>query len=80
MTNKNLNLICYIALIAVLTIVYCACFKYSEKGYGYPGYRGYHHHHSYWYVRRYDQSYGTSVRENSLSGSRYSQKGLHGGK
>ncbi len=80
MTNKNLNLICYIALIITLIIVYFACFKFSYKGYGYPGYRGYHHHHSFWYWSTHDSYYGSSVRENSVSGSRFSQKGINGGK
>ena len=80
MTNKNLNLICYVALIITLIIVYFACFKFSHKGYGYPGYRGYHHHHSVWYWSTHDSYYGSSVRENSVSGSRFSQKGINGGK
>ncbi|MBR2525283.1 hypothetical protein IKE67_02335 [bacterium] len=80
MTNKFFNFLCYISLIIVLVIVYFACFKYSYQGYGYPGYRGYHHHHSYWYIGRHDSYYGSSVRENSVSGSRFSQKGIHGGK
>lgn len=80
MTNKFFNFICYIVLIVVLVIVYFACFNYAYKGYGYPGYRGYHHHHSFWYIGRHDSYYGSSVRENSVSGSRFSQKGIHGGK
>lgn len=80
MTNKLFNLICYVALIITLVIVYFACGVYSQKGYGYPGYRGYHHHHSHYYYSRYDHYYGSSVRENSVSGSRFSQKGIHGGK
>ncbi len=80
MINKSFNFICYIVLIVVLTLVYFACANYSYKGYGYPGYRGYHHRHSYWYYGRYDHYYGSSVRENSVSGSRFSQKGIHGGK
>lgn len=80
MTNKTLNLICYIALIITLIIVYFACYKLSYEGYGYPGYKGYHRHHSYFYYARHDSYYGSSVRENSVSGSRFSQKGIHGGK
>ena len=80
MTNKFFNFLCYISLIIVLIIVYFACFKYSYQGYGYPGYRGYHHHHSFWYIGIHDSYYGSSVRENSVSGSRFSQKGIHGGK
>lgn len=80
MTNKFFNFICYTALIVTLVIVYSACRTYSAKGYGYPGYRGYHHHHSHFYYCRYDHYYGSSVRENSVNGSRFSQKGIHGGK
>lgn len=80
MTNKTFHFLCYITLSLTLIIVYSACFKYAKDGYGYPGYRGYHHCHSHWYIRHYDQSMGSSVRENSLSGSRYSQKGINGGK
>ena len=81
MTNKSFNFICYVLFIIVLVVVYYACFSYSYKGYGYPGDRGYHRHHSFWYYSRYDHYYyGSSVRENSVSGSRFSQKGIHGGK
>ena len=80
MTNKFFNFLCYVSLIIVLVIVYFACFKYSYQGYGYPGYRGYHYHHSFWYIGGHDSYYGSSVRENSVSGSRFSQKGIHGGK
>ncbi len=65
---------------AVLILVYAACFSASYKGYGYPGYRGYHHHHSYWYFGGHDSAYGSSVRENSVYGSRFSRKGINGGK
>ena len=77
---KGFNLICYLILIVVLTIIYFACFRFSYKGYGYPGYRGYHHHHSHWYIVRHDYAYDTSVRENSVNGSRFSRKGISGGK
>ena len=80
MTNKFFNFICYISLIVVLVVVYFACFKFAYQGYGYPGYRGYHHHHSFWYISRHDSYYSSSVRENSVNGSRFSQKGIHGGK
>jgi hypothetical protein len=78
--TRLFNVICYITLIAVLTIIYFACFNLSYEGYGYPGHRGYHHHHSHWYFCSHDYAYDTSVRENSVSGSKFSRKGINGGK
>ena len=82
MTNngKNFEFIIYICLIVVLAIIYFSCFNASSKGYGYPGYRGYHHHHSFWYYRGYDESFYPSNRENSVNGNKFSQRGLSGGK
>ncbi|MBS4760164.1 MAG: hypothetical protein KHX03_05660 [Clostridium sp.] len=84
MTNKDkgFELIIYICLIIVLGVIYFACFNAAQKGYGYPGYGGYHrtHYHSWWYVRNYDESYYPSNRENSVGGNRFSQRGLSGGK
>ena len=77
---KGFNAICYLILITVLVVIYFACFHFSYEGYGYPGYRGYHHHHSRWYFSRHDYAYDTSVRENSVNGSRFSRKGISGGK
>jgi len=78
---KGFNAICYLILITVLVIVYFACFHFSYEGYGYPGYHGYnHHYHSHWYFYRHDYAYDTSVRENSVNGSKFSRKGINGGK
>ena len=70
----------YITIIILLGILYIACFKAAERGYGYAGYRGYHHHHSFWYYRGYDEGFYPSNRENSVNGNKFSQKGLQGGK
>ena len=80
--NRGFNNVnAYLMLIIVLAVIYFACFNFSFDGYGYPGYRGYsYHHHSFWYFGRHDYSYDASVRENSLSGSRFSRKGISGGK
>ena len=80
MNGKIFNTLCYLALICALSIIYITCFNLSYKGYGYPGYRGYHHRHSFWYLGGHDYSYGSSVRENSVSGSHFSRKGINGGK
>lgn len=80
MNNKHFEYIVYICVFCILMLVYIACASYSYKGYGYPGYRGYHRHHSYWYIRHYDNYYGASNRESSVSGNRYSRRGLSGGK
>ena len=77
---KGFNAICYLILITGLVVIYFACFHLSYEGYGYPGYRGYHHHHSHWYFGRHDYAYDTSIRENSVNGSRFSRKGISGGK
>ena len=78
--TKLYEIIIYAAVIGILGIIYLACFSPAQQGYGYPGYRGYHHHHSYWYFRSYDESYNPSVRESSLGGHNASGKGIHGGK
>lgn len=70
----------YLILIIVLTAVYFACFKPANEGYGYSGYKGFHRHHSIWYIRNYDEGYDPSNRENSVGGNRFSQRGLSGGK
>ncbi len=70
----------YAIIILMLVIIYFACFNVAERGYGYPGYRGYHRPHSRWYTRHYDHNYGASVREKSLGGHNASGKGMHGGK
>ena len=78
---RNKNIIYYLIFASALILVYAACFSAAYRGYGYPGYRGYHHHHhSSWYFGRHDSAYGSSVRENSVNGSRFSRKGINGGK
>ena len=78
--TKIFEIIVYGIVIAMLGVIYFACFNVAQTGYGYPGYRGYNHHHSYWYFIRYDESYDPSVRENSVDGKKISQRGLSGGK
>ncbi len=80
MNNKRYEYIVYICIIGILSILYFACGAYSSAGYGYPGYKGYHRPHSIWYVRKYNHYYGASNRESSISGNRYSRRGLSGGK
>lgn len=80
MKNKTYELIIYLCTIIILTIIYFACFNVAESGYGYPGYRGYHYHHSFWYYRGYDEGFYPSNRENSIDGNKFSQRGLSGGK
>ena len=78
---RNKNVIYYLIFAFALILVYAACFSAAYRGYGYPGYRGYHHHHqSFWYFGRHESAYGSSVRENSVYGSRFSRKGINGGK
>lgn len=78
--TKIYEIAVYIIVILMLGVIYFACFNVASTGYGYPGYRGYHRHHSYWYIRHYDQNYGPSVREKSLGGHNASGRGMHGGK
>lgn len=82
MTNKLYEITVYLCVIVVLGIIYAECFNQAEKGYGYPGYGGYHriHYHSFWYLRTHDEAYYASNRENSLNGNKFSQRGLSGGK
>lgn len=82
MKGRFYEIIIYCCLGLVLFVLFLYCNGLAMKGYGYPGYRGYYrtHYHSFWYVRRYDESYSSSVRENSVGGNRMSQRGLSGGK
>lgn len=79
MINKY-NTIIYIIVVAILTGIYFACFNVAKTGYGYPGYKGFHRHHSFWYIRTHDESYDPSNRESSLNGNKFSRRGLSGGK
>ncbi len=78
--NKLEETIIYCTVIAILSVIYTGCFIYAEQGYGYSGYRGFHHHHSFFYIRHYDESFSPSNREDSTGGSRFSKRGLNGGK
>ncbi len=80
MTDEVKKWLIYLTVIIILTIIYFICFKESQNGYGFPGYRGYHRHHSVWYFRGFEQSMYPSNRENSLNGNKFSQRGLSGGK
>ncbi|MCR5261031.1 MAG: hypothetical protein K6C94_04260 [Candidatus Gastranaerophilales bacterium] len=74
------EIIIYVVTILLLTTVYYACFNYAEKGYGYTGYRGFHHHRSFWYYRNTNEAFSPSNRESSQSGNNFSRRGLSGGK
>ena len=78
--NKFEEKIVYCIVIVSLVIIYFACFIYADEGYGYSGYKGFHHHHSFWYARHYDESFSPINREDSTSGNRFSKRGLSGGK
>lgn len=78
--TKIYQFICYVCLIGLLSVIYFACFNYAEAGYGYPGYRGFTHHHSHFYYAGHDYNYNSSVRETSVGGHGFSKKGIHGGK
>lgn len=82
MINKIFEYTVYFCVAVVLFIIYCECFTFADRGYGYPGYAGYHrtHYHSFWYVRDHDEAYYASNRENSVGGNKFSQRGLSGGK
>ena len=41
----------------------------ASNGYGYMGYRGYHHGHSYWYWGGPNTYYNRNVRSGSVSGA-----------
>ncbi len=80
MTNKTTEKLIYIVVIGILVVIYAYCNILAERGQGYPGYRGYHHRHSFWYVRHYDHNYYQSNRESSVGGNGFSKRGLSGGK
>jgi hypothetical protein len=58
-----------LAGIAIIAMVYFALFAFSSRGYGYPGYYGYHRPGSffYWGGPRYHYP-SQSVRDGSLGG------------
>ena len=78
--RKVFYMVCYILLILFCMSLYMACGKMSARGYGYPGYGGFYRHHYFYYTNSDLYYYGKSNRENSLSGSKYSQRGINGGK
>ena len=78
--NKFEEILIYSITITVLTTIYLACFNPAYKGYGYSGYRGFHNHHSIFYIRHYDEGFYPSNREDSVNGNRFSKRGLSGGK
>ncbi len=78
--NKIKEFLIYILITILMAIIYINCSKAAENGYGYSGYRGFQHHHSFWYIRRYNENYYPSNRENSISGNNFSKRGLSGGK
>ena len=80
MTRNQIEWLLYILVIILLFIAYASIKPIALKGYGYPGHNGFHRHHSHWYRCRHDYSRYPSTRENSLNGSRFSQRGLSGGK
>lgn len=78
--NEFEKILVYCIIILVLNIIYLSCFKYARDGYGYSGYRGFHHHHSIWYIRNYEEGFYPSNREDSVNGNKFSKRGLSGGK
>ncbi len=75
----------YLILIAFLIGIFVFCWNTADYGYGYPGYKGYHNHRAYHmyyfgYYGNYDRPSTASNRETSTGGSRFSKKGISGGK
>ena len=70
-----------IGTVIVLAIVFFFLLSLSFRGWGYAGYRGYHHGPSFFYMggpRYYPSS--PSVRTGSRSGPSHTGGGFHGGK
>ena len=80
MIRNQIEWLIYILVILSLFTIYTSLKPIAASGYGYPGHKGFHRHHSHWYFRKHDQAHYPSTRENSLNGSRFSQRGLSGGK
>lgn len=78
------DIIGYTIMGIFLIAIYFLCFNLAETGYGYPGYRGYTNHRAYYigygYFGNYDVYRSPSNRETSSGGSRFSRKGINGGK
>ena len=70
----------YILLVLLLYAIYSWTANAAQKGYGYSGYRGFAHPHSFWYARNYEERMNFSNREDSVNGIGFSKKGLNGGK
>lgn len=58
----------------VLGFIYIGLMSSAANGYGYMGYRGYHHGPSFWYFGGTSTYYDRNVRSGSVSGS-----GVRGG-
>ena len=52
-----------------LGFIYIYLIPLASNGYGYMGYRGYHHGHSYWYWGGPNTYYDRNARSGSVSGS-----------
>lgn len=66
---------------AVIAVLYLGLFAFSARGYGYPGYGGYHAGPSFWYWGGPRYHYpSTTVRDGSIGGPGRTGGGIGGGK
>ena len=69
-----------IGIIIGLVILLIALFAVARTGYGYMGYRGYHHGPSWWYWGGPSYHYGKNVRHGSVKSRSHRGGGFRGGK
>ena len=79
-TKKEKGSVAIILLIVMLIFIYFSAFSCSRRGWGYPGYYGYHYGPSWWYWGRPYTYHEPSVRSGSVNGPRHRGGGLGGGK
>ena len=64
----------------VLVVIYLFAFRFGSRGWGYPGYYGYHRGPSFFYWGGARTYHDPSVRTGSRSGPSHRGGGLGGGK
>ena len=67
-------------VIAGLVLLYVVALPFSARGWGYPGYYGYHRGASFWYWGGVPTYHGQSVRGGSVGGPSFRGGGPRGGK
>ncbi len=69
-----------VILLAIMAVLYFGAFYFGSRGYGYTGYRGYHHGPSFFYWGGANTYHSPSARVGSVGGPGHQGGGTAGGK